>query len=59
MSGSGKSTLVNHILKKASRQKFYHSKDRPGKHKAIEGLEYVDKVVDIDQSPIGLSLIPI
>ena len=53
VSGSGKSTLVNHILKKASMQKFYHSKDRPGKHKAIEGLEYVDKVVDIDQSPIG------
>ncbi|WP_066648928.1 excinuclease ABC subunit UvrA [Christensenella timonensis] len=53
VSGSGKSTLVNHILKKASMQRFYHSKDRPGKHKAIEGLEYVDKVVDIDQSPIG------
>ncbi len=53
VSGSGKSTLVNHILKKASMQRFYHSKDRPGKHEAIEGLEYVDKVVDIDQSPIG------
>ena len=53
VSGSGKSTLVNHILKKASMQRFYHSKERPGKHKAIDGLEYVDKVVDIDQSPIG------
>ena len=53
VSGSGKSTVVNHILKKASMQRFYHSKERPGKHDVIEGLEYVDKVVDIDQSPIG------
>ncbi|MEG2189659.1 MAG: ABC-ATPase UvrA, partial [Christensenella sp.] len=53
VSGSGKSTLVNHILKKASMQRFYHSKDRPGAHDGIDGLEYVDKVVDIDQSPIG------
>ncbi|MGI6153219.1 MAG: excinuclease ABC subunit UvrA [Christensenellaceae bacterium] len=53
VSGSGKSTLVNHILKKSAMQAFYHSKARPGAHNAIEGLEYVDKVVDIDQSPIG------
>ena len=53
VSGSGKSSLVNHILKKAAMQKFYHSKDRPGRHDRIDGLEYVDKIVDIDQSPIG------
>ena len=53
VSGSGKSSLVNHILKKAAMQKFYHSKDRPGWHDRIDGLEYVDKIVDIDQSPIG------
>ncbi len=53
VSGSGKSTLVNSILKNASMQRFYHSKERPGKHDAIEGWEYLDKVVDIDQSPIG------
>ncbi len=53
VSGSGKSTLVNHILKKATMQRFYHSKEKPGAHDCIEGLEYLDKVVDIDQSPIG------
>jgi len=53
VSGSGKSSLVNHILKKAAMQKFYHSKDRPGEYDRIDGLEYVDKIVDIDQSPIG------
>lgn len=53
VSGSGKSTLVNQILRKAAMQHFYHSKERPGAHKAIEGLDYLDKVVDIDQSPIG------
>ncbi|MEF9863439.1 MAG: excinuclease ABC subunit UvrA [Christensenellaceae bacterium] len=53
VSGSGKSTLVNHILKKAAMQRFYNSKDRPGAHKKIDGLEYIDKIVDIDQSPIG------
>ncbi len=53
VSGSGKSTLVNHILKDAAMQHFYHSKGRPGKHGSIEGLDYLDKVVDIDQSPIG------
>ncbi len=53
VSGSGKSTLINHILKKAAMHRFYGSKDKPGAHKSIEGLEYIDKVVDIDQSPIG------
>ena len=53
VSGSGKSSLVNHILKKAVSRKLYHTKERPGKHKSIEGLEQIDKIVDIDQSPIG------
>jgi len=53
VSGSGKSTLVNSILKNTAMQRFYHSKERPGAHDSIEGLEYLDKVVDIDQSPIG------
>ena len=53
VSGSGKSTLMIDILAKALNQKFYRSKDTPGKHKAILGLEYIDKIIDIDQSPIG------
>ncbi|MDL2236689.1 excinuclease ABC subunit UvrA [Christensenellaceae bacterium OttesenSCG-928-K19] len=53
VSGSGKSTLVNQILRRAAMQRFYHSKDKPGAHDTIEGLEYLDKIVDIDQSPIG------
>ena len=53
VSGSGKSTLMNDILAKALTRHFYQSKDRPGKHKAILGLQYLDKVIDIDQSPIG------
>ncbi len=53
VSGSGKSSLMNDILAKALTQKFYRAKTEPGKHKAIEGLENIDKVIDIDQSPIG------
>ncbi|MGQ9489756.1 MAG: excinuclease ABC subunit UvrA [Anaerolineae bacterium] len=53
VSGSGKSSLVNEVLYKALNALMYRAKDRPGKHKAIEGIENLDKVVDIDQSPIG------
>jgi len=53
VSGSGKSTLINETLYKTLKKSVYHSKDTPLAHKGIEGLEYVDKVVDIDQSPIG------
>ncbi|RMG48951.1 MAG: excinuclease ABC subunit UvrA [Acidobacteria bacterium] len=53
VSGSGKSTLVNHTLYPAVRRHLGFVTDRPGEHDRIEGLEYFDKVVDIDQSPIG------
>ena len=53
VSGSGKSTLVNEILYKKLAQEFYRSRERPGKFDAIEGIHHVDKVVNIDQSPIG------
>lgn len=53
VSGSGKSSLINHILKRAAMKRFYHSKERPGDHDSITGLEHLDKIVDIDQSPIG------
>ena len=53
VSGSGKSTLIEDILYKKLAQIFYRAKDRPGDCDAVEGLERIDKVVDIDQSPIG------
>ncbi len=53
VSGSGKSTLVNEILCKAVRSKLYHSKEKPGKHKEILGLDLVDKVIEVSQDPIG------
>jgi excinuclease ABC subunit A len=53
VSGSGKSSLVDDILKRALFKKFYGSTERPGKHKSITGLRNIDKVVVIDQSPIG------
>ncbi|MDD4333293.1 MAG: excinuclease ABC subunit UvrA [Patescibacteria group bacterium] len=53
VSGSGKSTLMSDILARALNKKFYRAKDEPGKHDRIEGLEFIDKVIDIDQSPIG------
>jgi len=53
VSGSGKSTLMTEILAKALNQYFYRAKDKPGVYKEIKGLEHLDKVIDIDQSPIG------
>lgn len=53
VSGSGKSTLINNILAKALLKNFYNAKEEPGKHKTIEGTENIDKIVNIDQSPIG------
>ena len=52
-SGSGKSTLVNEILYKSIAKELYKSKDAPGKHKEIRGIDNIDKVINIDQSPIG------
>ena len=53
VSGSGKSTLINGILLRSLMQRIYSSKLPPGLHKGIDGLEHLDKVIDIDQSPIG------
>lgn len=53
VSGSGKSTLINEILYKSLNNYLYKTKEKPGKHKEIKGLEWIDKVVDISQAPIG------
>ena len=53
VSGSGKSTLINDILVKAVSKKIYGSKAMPGAHKEIKGLDHLDKIISIDQSPIG------
>ena len=53
VSGSGKSSLINEILYKAVASNLYHSKEKPGLHKEIKGLENIDKVVNISQDPIG------
>lgn len=53
VSGSGKSTLINEILYKGISQKLYRSLKKPGKYTRIDGVEFIDKVIDIDQSPIG------
>ena len=53
VSGSGKSSFVTDILSRKVAQYFYKAKDRPGAHRSVEGLEHLDKAIDIDQSPIG------
>jgi len=53
VSGSGKSTLVNQILYRSLMQRIYKSKNVPGRHKTVEGIENLDKVINIDQQPIG------
>lgn len=53
VSGSGKSTLINEVLRKSLSQKLNNAKQKPGEHKEIKGINHLDKIVDIDQSPIG------
>ena len=53
VSGSGKSTLVNQILLRALKRRLYQSRERPGKHKNVLGTTQIDKVIEIDQAPIG------
>ena len=53
VSGSGKSTLVNEILHKSLAQKLNRAKTKPGAFRELKGIEHLDKVIDIDQSPIG------
>ena len=53
VSGSGKSTLIRDILLPALMQRIYKSKDAPGRHKSVDGIDQLDKVIDMDQSPIG------
>ena len=54
-SGSGKSTIINKVLKRALARNFHRAKDVPGKHEKIEGMEYLEKVIFVDQSPLGKS----
>ena len=53
VSGSGKSTLVNQILLRSLKRRLYQSRERPGRHKNVIGISQIDKVIEIDQSPIG------
>ncbi|MFQ8602837.1 MAG: excinuclease ABC subunit UvrA [Anaerovoracaceae bacterium] len=53
VSGSGKSSLINEILYKAIAAEMYGSKDKPGKYKRINGIQHIDKIIDINQAPIG------
>src|SRR2546423_3959731 len=53
VSGSGKSSLITDILSRKVAQYFYKAKDKPGPHRVVEGLDHLDKAIDIDQSPIG------
>ena len=53
VSGSGKSTLVNNILYTALAKRIYHARDVPGRHRSITGAEHIDKIIHVDQSPIG------
>ena len=53
VSGSGKSSLIRDILLPALMQKIYKSKDAPGRHTGVDGIQFIDKVIDMDQSPIG------
>ncbi|KSU59885.1 ABC-ATPase UvrA [[Bacillus] enclensis] len=53
VSGSGKSTLINEILHKSLAQKLHNAKTKPGEHKEVKGIDHLEKVIDIDQSPIG------
>ncbi len=55
VSGSGKSSLINEILHKSLAQKLHRARTLPGKHRSIKGIEHLEKVIDIDQSPIGRS----
>ena len=58
VSGSGKSSLINEILYKAVAAEMYGSKEKPGKYKKIKGLEHIDKIIDINQAPIGRTFQP-
>ena len=53
VSGSGKSSLINEILYKGIAAEMYGSKEKPGRHKRINGLQNIDKIIDINQAPIG------